>query len=39
MTFVSIVIPVYNRADLLPRCLSSVEQQTFAEWECLIIDD
>jgi glycosyltransferase involved in cell wall biosynthesis len=39
MAFVSIVIPVYNRADLLPRCLSSVEQQTFADWECLIVDD
>jgi len=39
MASVSVVIPVYNRADLLPRCLSSVERQTFADWECLIIDD
>jgi glycosyltransferase involved in cell wall biosynthesis len=39
MALVSIVVPVYDRADLLPRCLSSVEQQTFADWECLIVDD
>lgn len=36
---VTIVIPVYNRPDLLRRALISLEKQTFTDWECLIVDD
>jgi glycosyltransferase involved in cell wall biosynthesis len=36
---VSIIVPVYDRAALLSQCLRSIEQQTFKEWECLVIDD
>jgi hypothetical protein len=39
VTLVSIIVPVYNRDALLPRCLGSIEQQTFKEWECLVVDD
>jgi glycosyltransferase involved in cell wall biosynthesis len=30
---------VYNRADLLCRAINSLKAQTFANWECLIVDD
>ncbi|MCK7589902.1 glycosyltransferase [Subsaxibacter sp. CAU 1640] len=36
---VSIIIPTYNRADLLPQTLDSIWDQTYENWECLIIDD
>lgn len=36
---VSVIIPVYNRDYCLPRCLESVLQQTFTDWECIVIDD
>lgn len=35
----SIVLPTFNRADLLPRAVMSVLGQTFVDWELLIIDD
>jgi len=36
---VTVVIPTYNVGDLLPRTLDSVLGQTFAGWECIVIDD
>ncbi len=39
MPKVSVIIPTYNRADLLPRAISSVLNQTFKNFELLIIDD
>lgn len=35
----SIVIPVYNTQNYLSRCLDSVLNQTFMQWECIVIDD
>jgi GalNAc5-diNAcBac-PP-undecaprenol beta-1,3-glucosyltransferase len=29
----------YNRAHFIVETLESIRNQTFAEWECLIIDD
>ena len=37
--FFSIIIPVYNVAPYLRECLDSVLTQTFADWECLCVDD
>lgn len=37
--FFSIIIPTYNRADLIAKTLESVRQQTFSEFEVLIVDD
>lgn len=37
--FFSIVVPVYNVAPYLRECLNSVLAQTFADWECLCVDD
>lgn len=36
---VSIVIPVYNRGNLIGETLDSVLKQSYLNWECLIIDD
>lgn len=36
---ISIIIPVYNVEDYLPRCLDSIKAQTITEWECILIDD
>ena len=37
---VSIVIPSYNQPDeFLEACLSSLQQQTVASWEAIVVDD
>lgn len=36
---VSVVIPTFNRIDLLPLAVSSVLDQTFADFELLVVDD
>lgn len=36
---VSIIIPSFNRAQLIGETLNSVLEQTYKNWECIIIDD
>lgn len=36
---ISIIIPCYNQAKYLEECLQSVAQQTFTDWECILIND
>jgi glycosyltransferase involved in cell wall biosynthesis len=36
---VSIIIPTYNRAHLICETLDSILNQTYKEWECIIVDD
>ena len=36
---VSIVVPTFNRAGLIVSTLDSVEAQSFADWECIVVDD
>ncbi|NUQ00644.1 MAG: glycosyltransferase, partial [Armatimonadetes bacterium] len=39
MPRVGVVIAAYNSAATLARALESVAQQTFADWECVVVDD
>ena len=36
---ISVVIPVYNAADLLPRAVGSVMMQDFSDYELILVDD
>lgn len=36
---VSVIIPTYNRAELVGRAIQSVLAQTFDDWELIVVDD
>ena len=36
---VSVVIPTYNRAEIIGRAIRSVQAQTFEDWELIVVDD
>lgn len=36
---IAIIIPVFNREGLLPVTLNSIINQTFTDWECILVDD
>lgn len=36
---VSIIVPVYNAAQFIPRCLQSILFQEYEDWECIVVDD
>ena len=36
---IDIIIPVYNAAKTLPRCLDSVRAQTYDLWRAILVDD
>lgn len=38
-SLVSIIIPTYNRSNLIGQTLESVLGQTYKHWECFVIDD
>jgi len=39
VTDVSVIIPTFNRADRVPRAVSSVLSQTFTDYEIIVVDD
>ncbi|CAN1537940.1 WcaA Glycosyltransferases involved in cell wall biogenesis [Flavobacteriaceae bacterium] len=39
LPLVSIIIPTFNRSQLIFETLDSVLAQTYENWECLIVDD
>ncbi|MBR2244698.1 MAG: glycosyltransferase family 2 protein [Prevotella sp.] len=36
---VSIIVPIYNVAPYIERCLHSIESQTYHDIECILVDD
>lgn len=36
---ISIIVPIYNVAHILPRCLDSIIHQTYSDFELLLIND
>jgi glycosyltransferase involved in cell wall biosynthesis len=39
MSKVSVIIPTYNRAQLVGSAIQSVLDQTFTDWEAIVVDD
>ena len=39
MIDISIIVPVYNVEELLPRCIESIMAQTKKEIEIILVDD
>ena len=39
MPKVSVILPFFNRAATLARCVESVRRQTFLDWELVAVDD
>ena len=39
MPKISIIVPVYKVEQYLRRCLDSIINQTFSDWECVLVDD
>ena len=36
---VSIIVPCYNQSHFLNESLQSVLDQTYVDWECIIVND
>jgi glycosyltransferase involved in cell wall biosynthesis len=36
---ITVVVPVYNRDEQLRRALVSIQRQTLADFECIVVDD
>lgn len=39
MPSVSVIVPVYNAENTLPKCIDSILSQTFHDYELLLVDD
>ena len=35
----SIIVPIYKVADYLDDCVQSVKNQTYTDWELILVDD
>jgi len=36
---ISVVVPTFNYAHLIPQALESLQKQTYENWECVVVDD
>lgn len=36
---ISVIVPCYNQAQFLDECMQSVLEQTYQNWECIIVND
>lgn len=39
MELISVIIPTYNRSNLIKETLNSVLAQSYKNWECIVVDD
>ncbi len=39
MRLVSVIVPTYNRRETIQAAIASVQRQTFADWELIVVDD
>ena len=39
MPEVSVIVPVYNMEEYLPRCIESILAQTYRDFELILVDD
>jgi len=39
MSLVSVIVPTYNRRETIQAAIASVQRQTFADWELIVVDD
>lgn len=39
MPYFSLIVPVYNTAPYLDRCVESIRTQNYEDWELILIDD
>ena len=39
MSKISIIVPIYNTEQYLPRCIDSILSQSLTDFELLLIDD
>ena len=39
MVDISIIVPVYNVYDKLNDCLESIYEQSYRNYECILVDD
>lgn len=39
MPLFTIIVPTYNRPDMLVEALDSVQQQTLSDFECIVVED
>ena len=39
MPKISVIVPVYNDQDYLEECVDSVREQTFPDWELILVND
>ena len=39
LPFISIIVPVYQVEQYIEKCFSSIDQQTYQNFECIFVDD
>lgn len=39
MPKVSVIVPIYNKAKYISRCIESIQNQSMIDWELILVDD